>query len=269
MSTSETLPSTSHAGPSAGVPALAPPVGSQNASLVDDSSNELTLNEKDSGVKLAEGKQQSTSSGSDGPYQRPSRRATRESNFEPNAPLKKRLTDLFTPERKVKREPTWRESGMACVKASWLNVLLVFIPVRTSLPLTFAELALMYPGLHRSDGDCIGAESTTPSSSSRRERQERCSIFRAELIFDPFRFLAIIPLAKLLGFGTEEIALRVGQTLGGRESVVGWVDLGADLRMSAVLNATLGNAVEVRSVLADFCCLLTLRITVDCRHHRS
>lgn len=30
-------------------------------------------------------------------------------------------------------------------------------------------------------------------------------------------FLAIIPLAKLLGFGTEEIALRVGQALGGCE----------------------------------------------------
>lgn len=28
-------------------------------------------------------------------------------------------------------------------------------------------------------------------------------------------FLAIIPLAKLLAFGTEELALRVGQTLGG------------------------------------------------------
>lgn len=31
---------------------------------------------------------------------------------------------------------------------------------------------------------------------------------------------AIIPLAKLLGFGTEEIALRVGQALGGREWTV-------------------------------------------------
>jgi len=28
-------------------------------------------------------------------------------------------------------------------------------------------------------------------------------------------FLAIIPLAKLLAFGTEELAIRVGQTLGG------------------------------------------------------
>lgn len=28
-------------------------------------------------------------------------------------------------------------------------------------------------------------------------------------------FLAIIPLAKLLGFATEELAFRVGQTIGG------------------------------------------------------
>ena len=38
---------------------------------------------------------------------------------------------------------------------------------------------------------------------------------------------SIIPLAKLLGFATEEISLRVGETLGG------------------LLNATLGNAVEL------------------------
>lgn len=40
-------------------------------------------------------------------------------------------------------------------------------------------------------------------------------------------FIAIIPLAGLLGFATEEAALRLGQTLGG------------------LLNATLGNAVEL------------------------
>nr|CAG8464485.1 14113_t:CDS:2 [Entrophospora candida]CAG8484962.1 6675_t:CDS:2 [Entrophospora candida] len=42
-----------------------------------------------------------------------------------------------------------------------------------------------------------------------------------------FNFLAIIPLSKLLGFATEDISLRVGQTLGG------------------LLNATFGNAVEL------------------------
>jgi Ca2+:H+ antiporter len=42
-----------------------------------------------------------------------------------------------------------------------------------------------------------------------------------------FSFLAIIPLAKLLSFATEELSMRVGQTLAG------------------LLNATLGNAVEL------------------------
>jgi Ca2+:H+ antiporter len=39
--------------------------------------------------------------------------------------------------------------------------------------------------------------------------------------------MAIIPLAKLLGFATEEIALRTSQAIGG------------------LLNATFGNAVEL------------------------
>eukprot|EP00475_Leptophrys_vorax_P004355 TRINITY_DN1259_c0_g1_i1.p1 TRINITY_DN1259_c0_g1~~TRINITY_DN1259_c0_g1_i1.p1 ORF type:complete len:390 (+),score=133.17 TRINITY_DN1259_c0_g1_i1:47-1216(+) len=42
-----------------------------------------------------------------------------------------------------------------------------------------------------------------------------------------FNFLAIVPLAKLLGFATEEIACRTTQTVGG------------------LLNATFGNAVEL------------------------
>ncbi|KAL8382661.1 hypothetical protein RB595_006441 [Gaeumannomyces hyphopodioides] len=46
------------------------------------------------------------------------------------------------------------------------------------------------------------------------------------LIFT-INFIAIIPLAALLGFATEEIALRTGETLGG------------------LLNATFGNAVEL------------------------
>lgn len=40
-------------------------------------------------------------------------------------------------------------------------------------------------------------------------------------------FLAIMPLAALLSFATEELALRIGETLGG------------------LLNATFGNAVEL------------------------
>ena len=40
-------------------------------------------------------------------------------------------------------------------------------------------------------------------------------------------FLAIIPLASLLGFATEELAAKLGQTIGG------------------LMNATFGNAVEL------------------------
>ncbi|KAG4092239.1 calcium/proton exchanger [Neocallimastix lanati (nom. inval.)] len=72
----------------------------------------------------------------------------------------------------------------------------------------------------------------------------KCSSLNVLLIFIPFgilsamlnmndtsiflcNFIAIIPLAKLLGFSTEELSLRTSETLGG------------------LLNATFGNAVEL------------------------
>lgn len=145
------------------------------------------------------------------PPGRSSRRGTRENsggNANPNdseafdlPPLKKRITSLFASERKIKREPSWAESGKAIVKASWLNVLLVFIPVGWALHFAHVNDTVVFI--------------TT--------------------------FLAIIPLAKLLGFGTEEIALRVGQTLGG------------------LLNATLGNAVElIVAIIALIKCEITV-----------
>ncbi|KAI0360143.1 calcium/proton exchanger [Trametes cingulata] len=76
----------------------------------------------------------------------------------------------------------------AIIVMSWLNVLLVCIPV--SWALHFAA----------------------PDKNT--------------LVF-VFSFLAIIPLAKLLAFATDELSMRVGQTLAG------------------LLNATLGNAVEL------------------------
>ncbi|KZT51977.1 calcium/proton exchanger [Calocera cornea HHB12733] len=54
-------------------------------------------------------------------------------------------------------------------------------------------------------------------------------------------FISIIPLAQLIGFGTEELALRVGPTIGG------------------LLNATLGNAVElIVAIIALAQCKLTI-----------
>ncbi|CAG8611132.1 5395_t:CDS:2 [Paraglomus occultum] len=89
--------------------------------------------------------------------------------------------------RLIIHKPTTRQSLERIVKASWVNVLLVFIP------LGFIAHFLKW-------GDT--------------------AIFL-------LNFFAIIPLAKLLGFATEDIALRTGQTIG------------------ALLNATFGNAVEL------------------------
>ncbi|RGB44250.1 Sodium/calcium exchanger protein [Rhizophagus diaphanus] len=83
--------------------------------------------------------------------------------------------------------PTLLESFKIIFLSSWINVLLIFVP-----------LGYIAFGLEWSN----------------------TSVF-------VINFLAIIPLAKLLGFATEDISLRVGQTIGG------------------LLNATFGNAVEL------------------------
>ncbi|KAJ7475750.1 Calcium/proton exchanger [Mycena latifolia] len=88
--------------------------------------------------------------------------------------LKRAASSMFKPEQKVGQAP----GVLACIRsiifASWLNVLLVFIPV--SWALHFAD-----PDQHT-------------------------------LIFI-FSFLAKISLAKLLDFAVDELSLRVGQTL--------------------------------------------------------
>ncbi|BGP17737.1 hypothetical protein JCM10213v2_005778 [Rhodosporidiobolus nylandii] len=114
------------------------------------------------------------------------RQSTRETSFD-IPPLRQRLTDLFVAERPIKEEPTVAASLRAILTASWLNVLLLLLPVGWALHFTHQDDTVVFV----------------------------------------FTFLTIIPLAKLLGYGTEELALRVGQTLGG------------------LLNATLGNAVEL------------------------
>ncbi|KAF8525832.1 Calcium/proton exchanger, partial [Hysterangium stoloniferum] len=85
------------------------------------------------------------------------------------------LQELLRPPKKVGPTPTILASLKATVLASWLNVLLVFIPL--SWAMHFAK--------------------------------------QSDTIIFVFSFLAIIPLAKLLGFATEELSLRVGQTIGG------------------------------------------------------
>ncbi|KAH9031806.1 hypothetical protein EDB85DRAFT_1313648 [Lactarius pseudohatsudake] len=89
--------------------------------------------------------------------------------------------------KQLRGVPEVRKSILAILKTSWLNVLLVFIPLSW-----FCHF--------------LGINNT--------------------LVFI-FSSLAFLPLAKLLDFATEELSLRLGQTLAG------------------LLNATLGNAVEL------------------------
>ncbi|KAF8440547.1 Sodium/calcium exchanger protein-domain-containing protein [Boletus edulis BED1] len=113
-----------------------------------------------------------------------------------------RAVTLLQPEKEVGPPPTTWQSIRAIITASYLNVLLLCIPI--SWALNFAM-----PNEHT-------------------------------LIF-VFSFLAIIPLAKLLAFATEELSLRVGQTLAG------------------LMNATLGNAVElIVSIIALVKCELEI-----------
>ncbi|KAJ7773205.1 calcium/proton exchanger [Mycena metata] len=78
--------------------------------------------------------------------------------------------------RRVAQAPgVWR-SIRSIILASWLNLLLVFIPI--SWAFNFAD------------------------------KEQHTLIF-------VFSFLAIIPLAKLLAFATDELSMRVGQTLAG------------------------------------------------------
>ncbi|THV03210.1 calcium/proton exchanger [Dendrothele bispora CBS 962.96] len=116
--------------------------------------------------------------------------------------LKRAATTLFHPDRKVGDAPGLLRSLRSIILSSYVNLLLVFIPI--SWAFHFAM----------------------PNSNT--------------LIF-VFSFLAIIPLAKLLAFATDELSMRVGQTLAG------------------LLNATLGNAVElIVAIIALTQCKLQL-----------
>lgn len=103
------------------------------------------------------------------------------------ANIPNRLAGLLEPNKPLKPPPTYKTSLYNIATYSYLNILLVFVPV------VF--------GVHFS-----GAGDTATFCCA---------------------FGAIIPLAALLGFATEELALRVGHALGG------------------LLNATLGNTVEL------------------------
>ncbi|KAJ7901427.1 Sodium/calcium exchanger protein-domain-containing protein [Mycena leptocephala] len=91
--------------------------------------------------------------------------------------LRRAATSLFTPQKKIAEAPGILRSIRSILTASWLNVLLVFIPI--SWAFNFAD----------------------------KDQESSFSFV--------ISFLAIIPLAKLLAFATDELSLRVGQTLAG------------------------------------------------------
>jgi Ca2+:H+ antiporter len=88
---------------------------------------------------------------------------------------------------KAEGEPSWIESYRYFLLNSWINVLLVFVPLSIISHHLNWDAALRFA----------------------------------------FSFIAIIPLAKLLGDATEQMSARLGQTLAG------------------LLNASFGNAVEI------------------------
>ncbi|KAI8071125.1 calcium/proton exchanger [Gilbertella persicaria] len=87
---------------------------------------------------------------------------------------------------KTNRHISAKDGFMTIVKSSWLNVMLVFVPIGIASHFVWSPTITFI-----------------------------------------MNFLAIVPLAKLLGFATEDIALRTGEIIGG------------------LLNATFGNAVEL------------------------
>ncbi|GAA5941602.1 hypothetical protein JCM3775_005123 [Rhodotorula graminis] len=94
---------------------------------------------------------------------------------------------LLEPKKPVGKNPSFRQCLVNTLRYSWLNVLLVLVPVAWALDLSHQSPTVVF-----------------------------C-----------FSITAIVPLAALLGFATEELAMRVGDAFGG------------------LLNATFGNAVEL------------------------
>merc|ERR1719440_1003151 len=113
-----------------------------------------------------------------GPGQQPQQPPTR-------APLLSKA--LLEPKKPVGKNPTFRQCLVNTLRYSWLNVLLLLVPVAWALDLSHQSPTIVF-----------------------------C-----------FSITAIVPLAALLGFATEELAMRVGDAFGG------------------LLNATFGNAVEL------------------------
>jgi Ca2+:H+ antiporter len=111
----------------------------------------------------------------------------------PHLPKRSRLRALFTPTRRIGPAPSYGRSFVNMFKFSPLNVLLVFLPISWVLHFTHQSNTLIF------------------ATSA----------------------LAVLPLAALLGFGTEQVAVRTSSAV------------------AALLNASLGNLTEL--IIAGIC----------------
>ncbi|KAG8847587.1 hypothetical protein FRB96_001443 [Tulasnella sp. 330] len=119
---------------------------------------------------------------------------------------KQQLSSLMVPRKKVGVAPSFASSLLAIVYFSWLNVLLVFLPVSWTLYITRFNDTVVFITTF------LGY--VTPLPSIQRH---------LPIATD---WISIIPLANLLSFATDELTSRVGETLGG------------------LINVTLGNIIE-------------------------
>ncbi|BGP56684.1 hypothetical protein JCM8202v2_004314 [Rhodotorula sphaerocarpa] len=94
---------------------------------------------------------------------------------------------LLEPKKRLGKNPSVRQCMINVARYSWLNLLFVFVPVSWAMHFSHQSATVTF---------CVS-------------------------------FFAIVPLAAILGFATEELAIRVGDAFGG------------------LLNATFGNAVEL------------------------
>ncbi|SJX62190.1 related to VCX1-Vacuolar Ca++/H+ exchanger [Sporisorium reilianum f. sp. reilianum] len=149
--------------------------------------------------------QSSIREGLGGPFAGPPRRATMESR----ATLRRSFTDLFTPEHRLARPPGTLVSLKNILFGSFLNILLVFIPISWALHFALDQ-----------------------------------NVTKNGIAVFVTSFLAIMPLATILSQATEELSLRVGETIGG------------------LINASLGNAVElIVAIVSLFNCELIVTQT--------
>ncbi|KAJ9111752.1 hypothetical protein QFC22_006411 [Naganishia vaughanmartiniae] len=136
----------------------------------------------------------------------PSRQATGNNNDTPPPPgsvLKRLTTGLLTPDRPIRKVPGYARSWINIARSSYLNILLIFIPISWALHFTV-------------------------------EHNNPTAVFCC-------CFVAVIPLAALLGYTTEQLTLYTSQTIGG------------------LLNATLGNVVElIVGIIGEFRKLLVM-----------